>query len=169
VTTRDEQVYDVLADAGVRHAQMRQHIVEKLAAAGLLRPDPTGGDREALAAALWRFLQGGDENDSPIRVYGRQEDVYDAILAAGFSRPRGPLTEASAVTREQVEAAAAAIYEIDPTPRCGDGSWAALLSAARDGTMTGAIAASIADDRRESARAALAAALGIEVRGGEPS
>lgn len=100
--------------------------------AGLLRPDPTGEDREVLAAvfaahrmeeghggngysdpreswincscgaSVWSWQQFYDETDV------EPEDAWRAhlthyVLAAGFSRSRGPETGQPAVTDEQVE------------------------------------------------------------------
>jgi hypothetical protein len=97
--------------------------------------------------------------ESMDRVTGALNDVLTVV-----GPPPGWTPPKTSVTPEQVETAAAAIYELDPLPYCGDGSWADLLGKAREESMGGGIASSIANDHRVSARTALAAALGIEVR-----
>jgi hypothetical protein len=177
VTTRDEAVR-VLRDEFDAEPIAAAAIVGELAAAGLLRPDPTcacgaeitpryaasgvcqncygttddptGEDREALDDAVAWLDRDHFEDDG--HFAGRcvfASDLPRILDRAGFARPRGPETETPAVTPEQVEEAALCLWRLAPDEYIYEwesNAWA----------------------YRNTARQVLAAALGIEVRAGDP-
>lgn len=99
MTTRDEALALALnataeslgySPPGESYVKAMHAAMDALAAAGLLRPDPTGEDAVVLAEAIaeGEATAGEDWISS----------IVNRILAAGFTRPRGPVTETPAVT-----------------------------------------------------------------------